>query len=197
MKSAALETVGRITTALMVLAALAGCAVGPDFEPPVVATPESYRLGVMPVQAEVNLKWWELFDDPVLYGLVSHPPLTAILRDISIIVLALVTIITSIFLAILLFQLQSLIVLLRDEIYPILDSVNQTANTVRGTTNFVSDAVVSPMISAASYVSGVRQGLRVLVGGSRKPASRSPRADRTAPPPEEGPSLSGNNVDQT
>ncbi len=71
MKSAARETGGRITTVLLVLAALAGCAVGPDFNPPVVATPESYRLDTMPVQSGVNLKWWELFNDPVLYSLVT------------------------------------------------------------------------------------------------------------------------------
>jgi hypothetical protein len=123
----------------------------------------------------------------LLYGMVSRPDLTSILRDISIIVLALVTIVTGIFLAIMLMQLQALIVLLREEIYPLLQSMNQTADTVRGTTNFVSDAVVSPMINAASYVSGVRQSLRVLTGGSnRRNASRR----GTQPGPE---SSSGSN----
>jgi hypothetical protein len=109
----------------------------------------------------------------VVYLLVSHPDVTSILRDISIIVLALVTIVVGVFLAVLIFQLQSLIVLLRDEIYPILESVNQTANTVRGTTTFVSDAVVSPMISVASFASAVGQTLRVLTGTpSRKKKAR-------------------------
>jgi hypothetical protein len=110
----------------------------------------------------------------LLYGMVSHPILTSILRDISIIVLALVTIVTGIFLAIMLIQLQALIVLLRDEIYPLLQSINQTADTVRGTTTFVSDAVVSPMINVASYASGLRQSLRILAG-------RSPRRKQTGP----------------
>jgi len=96
------------------------------------------------------------------YGLATHPLATAVLRDIAIIVLAFVTIVVGVFLAILIFQLQSLIVLLRDEIQPILQSANETANTVRGTTTFVTEAVVSPMISAASYVAAVRQTLRVL-----------------------------------
>ena len=104
----------------------------------------------------------------LIYGLVTHPVLTSVLRDIAIIVLALVTIVTGVFLAILIFQLQSLIALLRDEIYPILDSVNQTANTVRGTTTFVSDAVVSPVISAASYFSAFRQTLKLVSGRSGK-----------------------------
>lgn len=50
---------------------LSGCAVGPDFKQPVVATPESYRIDTMPVDTAEELKWWELFDDPVLYTLVS------------------------------------------------------------------------------------------------------------------------------
>jgi hypothetical protein len=111
------------------------------------------------------------------YGLVTHPPFTAVLRDISIIVLALVTVVIGLFLTILIFQLQSLTALLRDEIKPILDSANQTANTVRGTTTFVSDAVVSPMIKVASFAAGVGQTLRVLTGSDHK------RKRRTPPPP--------------
>lgn len=101
------------------------------------------------------------------YGLVTHPIFTSILRDISIIVLAFVTVIIGVFLMVLIFQLQSLIVVLRDEIRPILESANQTASTVRGTTTFLSDAVVSPMINAASYVSAVRASLKVVTTGSR------------------------------
>lgn len=93
---------------------------------------------------------------------------TGVLRDISIVVLALITIVIGLLLAVLIFQLQSLIVLLRNEIKPILDSANQTARTVRGTTTFVSDAVVTPVISAASFASAVRQAIRVLAGGRRK-----------------------------
>lgn len=104
----------------------------------------------------------------IFYGLATHPYFTAILRDVSIIVLALVTMITSIFLAILLFQLQSLIVLLRDEIQPILESMNETAGTVRGTTTFVSDAVVTPLIQVASYASAVSTTIKTLFGGPRR-----------------------------
>ena len=50
---------------------LAGCALGPDFKEPVVETPSSYRLDSMPVETAEDLKWWELFDDPVLYTLVT------------------------------------------------------------------------------------------------------------------------------
>jgi hypothetical protein len=117
------------------------------------------------------------------YGLVTHPGFTSVFRDIAIIVLALVTIVIGLFLAILIFQLQSLIALLRDEIKPILDSANQTASTVRGTTTFVSDAVVRPMITAASYASAVRETVKVLAGGNRK--KKHEAASRPAPTPHE------------
>lgn len=108
-----------------------------------------------------------------LYGLASHPVLTSVLADIAIITLALVTVIIGLFLIILIFQLQSLIALLRDEIRPILDSTNETLSTVRGTTTFVSDAVVTPMIQVASFTAGVAQTLRALSGTGHKKNRRS------------------------
>ena len=114
-----------------------------------------------------------------IYGMATHPILTSVLRDISIIVLALVTLVIGLFLIILIFQLQSLIVLLRDEIGPILDSASETANTVRGTTTFVSDAVVTPLIHVASLASGVAQTLRTLARTGHKAERRT----RTKPDP--------------
>lgn len=70
MRPAKSKTVGRIV-GLLALFLVAGCAVGPDFKQPVVKTPESYRLDSMPTEAMVNLVWWELFNDPVLYTLVT------------------------------------------------------------------------------------------------------------------------------
>jgi hypothetical protein len=110
-------------------------------------------------------------------GLATHPSFTAVLRDISIIVLALSTAITIIFLIILLFQLQSLIVLLRDEIQPILESLNETAGTVRGTTTFVSDTVVSPMIQVASYARAVQAMARAFLGDSGRRQRRQENSD--------------------
>jgi len=112
-----------------------------------------------------------------IWGLATNAPATAVVRDIAIIVLALVTGVIGVFLAILIFQVQSLIALLRNEIKPILDSANQTVSTVRGTSTFVSDTVVSPMIQALSFASGVRQTAKVLFRGpgrrSRSPARRA------------------------
>jgi len=64
-----IKTARCLTVGLLMF--LTGCAVGPDYQKPEVETPESYRLETEPVDQVVNLKWWELFDDPALYELVT------------------------------------------------------------------------------------------------------------------------------
>lgn len=116
------------------------------------------------------------------YGLATHPALTTTVRDISIILLALVTLVIGLFLVILIFQLQSLISLLRNEIKPILDSANQTVNTVRGTTTLVSDTVVTPVVTVASYVAAARQMIRTLTGHrSRRSRNRAQPQEASEP----------------
>ena len=60
----------RLVTILITLV-LTGCMVGPDFVPPTVETPADYRFDAGEAAAEVNLKWWELFKDPILFDLVT------------------------------------------------------------------------------------------------------------------------------
>lgn len=57
--------------ALLVMVSLAGCMLGPDFTKPVVEPPERFRFAEEEAEAVVNLKWWELFNDPVLDSLVT------------------------------------------------------------------------------------------------------------------------------
>ena len=93
-------------------------------------------------------------------------------RDVAIIVLALESIIIGILLVFLILQVQALVRLLREEMRPILDSVNETASTVRGTTAFVSDTVVSPVMRVVGIVSAVRRIFDVLTRrGPSKPAA--------------------------
>ncbi|MHC4309097.1 MAG: efflux transporter outer membrane subunit [Planctomycetota bacterium] len=56
---------------LVAILPLTGCMVGPDFTKPVVEHPEHFRFADEEVEAVVNLKWWELFNDPVLDSLVT------------------------------------------------------------------------------------------------------------------------------
>jgi len=80
-----------------------------------------------------------------------------VLRDAAIIFVAFETLLIGLLLIILMLQVQSLIVLLRDEIKPMLETANDTLATVRGTTKFVSHNVVSPVIKWSGYLSGLRR----------------------------------------
>ncbi len=95
----------------------------------------------------------------------------AALRDAAIVLLALLSIVIGILLALMLLQIRSLIRLLRDEIAPMLASANETLSTVQGTTNFVSRNVVRPVVQVSSYSSAALQVIRSLLyfrRGSRR-----------------------------
>ncbi|MBC7259132.1 MAG: hypothetical protein H5T65_07775 [Chloroflexi bacterium] len=89
-------------------------------------------------------------------------------RDVAIIVLAIESIVVGVVLIFLVIQVNSLIRLLKEEIKPLLDSANETASTLRGTTTFISDKVVNPIVSATSFVSGAQQAAKTLLGLRRR-----------------------------
>ncbi len=86
----------------------------------------------------------------------------ASVRDLAIILLALESFVIGVVLVVLIWELRNLAKLLREEIKPILDSADETVRTVRGTTNFVSDTFVHPMIRVSGFASGIMQALRIL-----------------------------------
>lgn len=65
-------------TLALVGLALAGCAVGPDYQRPAVEVPQAWRFAptpeAEPAQAAelADLAWWNLFDDPVIDALVQE-----------------------------------------------------------------------------------------------------------------------------
>ncbi|MDY7077126.1 MAG: hypothetical protein SXV54_09405 [Chloroflexota bacterium] len=87
-----------------------------------------------------------------------------LLRDAAIIFVAFETLLIGILLIILMTQVQSLIVLLRDEIRPMLEAANETLATVRGTTQFVSHNVVSPVMKWSGYLAGLQRMVREIRG---------------------------------
>ncbi len=90
--------------------------------------------------------------------------LLAAARDGAIILLAFETIVVGVFLLILIWEIRRLINMLNSEIKPILQSVDETTRTVRGTTTFVSDNLVTPVVRVSSFASGVAQALRIIAG---------------------------------
>lgn len=96
--------------------------------------------------------------------MLRHPEFTESVRDISLIILALTVIVIDVILVVLVWQILKLLSYLTNELGPIVQSLQETAGTVRGTTTFLSDSVVNPTIGAVSKVSGARRSLAVLFG---------------------------------
>ncbi|MBC7264622.1 MAG: hypothetical protein H5T64_09765 [Chloroflexi bacterium] len=85
------------------------------------------------------------------------------LRDVAIILLAVESLAIGVILFVLLVEIRNLARLLQEEIEPLLNSANETADTVRSTTTFVSQKVVSPVVRVYSLASGIRRALAVFV----------------------------------
>lgn len=79
---------------------------------------------------------------------------TARVRDIFIIFMALEFLLIGIVMIILIVQLARLTLLLQNEIKPILDSTSETANTLKGTTQFLSEHLVEPVLKMNQYLAG-------------------------------------------
>jgi hypothetical protein len=108
--------------------------------------------------------------------MARFPSATQVVRDIAIVFVAVETFLIGLAMILLIFQIQVLIQVLRDEIQPLLRSVNDTASTVRGTTEFVSHNMVSPIIKAAGFTAGVQRIVRDVVGvvKATRPRKRTP-----------------------
>jgi predicted tellurium resistance membrane protein TerC len=89
------------------------------------------------------------------YYLVNNPAQAASVRDVFIIFMAFEFIVIGVALVVLVVQLAVLTNMLRHEIKPILESTNETVNTVRGTTLFLSDNLVEPIMKLNSYVAAL------------------------------------------
>jgi hypothetical protein len=89
--------------------------------------------------------------------LLNNPVAAANVRDVMIIFMALEFVVIGAALVVLMFQLALLTNMLQHEIKPILDSTNETINTVRGTTTFLSENLVEPVVKLNSYMAAITQ----------------------------------------
>lgn len=104
--------------------------------------------------------------------------ISATLRDIAIIIVAIETIIINGLLIILVWQIWRLIRMIQTEIKPILKDTKDTVGTVRGTADFVSSNVVEPVVKTSGKLAGFRQTIKTLQNEIRGPVRPRP-----APPP--------------
>src|SRR5271157_1083867 len=60
--------------ALIAVLLLSGCAVGPNYERPSLASPDTFRGEAAAPSASslADLPWWEVFNDPTLVALIEE-----------------------------------------------------------------------------------------------------------------------------
>jgi len=98
-------------------------------------------------------------------------------RDVAIIVLAVESIVVGVLIAILTIQVYRLVKMLREEVAPILEATQETVGTGKGTATFLSNNVVSPVVTVAGYVSGVRRAAKALLGLRSSRSGRQAESD--------------------
>ena len=97
-----------------------------------------------------------------VFALLQNDTRTANIRDIFIIFMAFESLIIGAALVVLIIQVANLINLLQNEVKPILESTSETVNTLRGTTEFLSENLVEPVIKLNSYLAGLRKILDIF-----------------------------------
>jgi hypothetical protein len=95
-------------------------------------------------------------------AMVRNPDGTETVRDILIIFVAAESFLIGLALIVLIVQLARLTALLQNEVRPILESTNETVSTLRGTSQFLSDNVVRPVIQANGSLAAVRRVMDLI-----------------------------------
>jgi hypothetical protein len=95
-------------------------------------------------------------------ALMRDAAATAQIRDIFIIFMALESLVIGVGLLVLIIQVASLINLLQNEVKPILETTIETVNTLRGTTAFLSENLVEPVIKLNTYLAGLQRVIELI-----------------------------------
>jgi len=115
--------------------------------------------------------WWVIVAAVVLLALLltgifflfqAPAAITTQIRDIFIIIMTLEFMLLGVAGVILIVQLAKLVNLLQNEIKPILAATSETIDTLKGTSNFLSEKLVTPVIKLNSYLAGIKKFLDLL-----------------------------------
>jgi hypothetical protein len=115
--------------------------------------------------------------------------LSATVRDIAIIIIAVQSIVIGLLIAVLIWQIWRLVKIVQTELRPIIEDTRATVNTVRGTAEFVSNNVVDPVIQTNTRVTKWRRTTQALMRdlGFGKPAAPRPVSPSPTVPPSSVP----------
>ena len=98
----------------------------------------------------------------VLFWLLQPDTPTEVIKNIFIIFLAVEMLIVGVAVVVLAIQVATLINLLQNEVRPMLQSTNETINTLRGTTEFLSENLVEPVIQLNEYLASIKRMLELM-----------------------------------
>lgn len=109
----------------------------------------------------------------VLAGLIYlficlSPETTAKIRDISLIIYVLESVVTVTALVVLIIQAARLINFLKYEVAPILKTTDKTVKKISGTVSFLSENAVEPTVNAVSTVSGIKNAANTVLSIFKK-----------------------------
>jgi chromate transport protein ChrA len=91
------------------------------------------------------------------------------LRDIAIIFIVLASTITVVLLAAITAALIFLAIQIKDRVIPLLEEATGTVKRVRGTTNFVTEEAIKPILNVAGNYSRLRTMTKTVTGKRKKP----------------------------
>ena len=87
---------------------------------------------------------------------------TEAIKNVFIIFLAVEMLIVGIAVVVLAVQVATLVNLLQNEVRPMLNSTNDTINNLRGTTEFLSENLVEPVIQLNGYLASLKRMLELM-----------------------------------
>ncbi|MEO8608536.1 MAG: hypothetical protein ABI690_11665 [Chloroflexota bacterium] len=125
-----------------------------------------------------------LFVIGLLFALFSDVQATApriqIIRDTLVIVITLEFLLIVGALAIVILQVARLVLLLQNEVKPLLDNTKDAVNSAKGTVEFVGNNVTEPVVRVGSFLAGANVFVRE-VGGIRRAIRRNGKEKEIEP----------------
>ena len=98
----------------------------------------------------------------IIYFLLLDSTPTSKIRDTLIIFMAFELLLIGLTIILLILQSARLINLFQNEIKPLLNTINETMGTLRGTAEFLGDSLAKPVIKFNSYISAFRNILNIF-----------------------------------
>ncbi|MBA3823238.1 MAG: hypothetical protein H0X24_04925 [Ktedonobacterales bacterium] len=98
-----------------------------------------------------------------------------LVRDIALVVLALVSLVPLLALSYAVFEVARTALALKKELVPVLDELRETTHTLRQTARVANDFTVKPAVKTASFMMGFSQATSVILGQGN---ARKRQADR-------------------